>query len=165
MTSLKIEFNMDGLEEVRAKLQGMRRRSQNLIPAWQAFAVWWARENREHWRGRGARWGTPWKPLAASTLAEKARLGYPLAPLVRTGALRRDLSMRPLGIESYSQQSMAAGTRIHYAHWHQEGTRKMPARKIVNAPQVDAENAAGSVVRNWIVDGVAAVNPTEALRR
>lgn len=165
MATLRIDIELSGIDDIRRRLQGMRARSQNLIPAWQAFATWWSRENRDHWRSRGTRWGTPWKPLAASTLAEKARAGYPLAPLVRTGALRRDMTLRPLGFESFSQQGLALGTRVPYARFHQRGTKHMPARPIVNAAQVDAENAAGAAVKNWIVNGTASVNPTETLRR
>jgi hypothetical protein len=164
-TTMRIDFNFEGFEEVRARLQAMRERSGNLVPAWEAFATWWSRENREHWQTRGARWDTTWAPLSPYTLREKARLGYPLDPLVRTGALRRDLTLRPLALESFSQRSMALGTRREYAKFHQRGTSRMPRRRIVNARQVDAENAIGSAVKNWIVHGEAAVNPTEVLRR
>lgn len=165
MSRMTIAVDLDGFDRVRARLQGMRERSQNLIPAWEAFVTWWARENRQQWRGNGTRWGRTWAPLAPSTIREKRLKGYPLDTLVRTGALRRDLTVRPLGFESYAQQAVSAGTRISYAKFHQRGTSKMPARPIVNVAQVDAENAAGSAVKNWIVNGIASVNPTETLRR
>lgn len=165
MSRMTLDVSVGGIDDVRRRLQGMRERSQNLIPAWQAFVTWWARENRAHWRDEGTRWGRQWAPLAPYTLAEKARKGYPLDTLVRTGALRRDMTVRPLGFETFSQQSLSAGTRLRYARFHQRGTRNMPARPIVDGRQVDRENAAGSAVKNWIVHGIASVSPTETLRR
>lgn len=162
---MRLDFELEGFERTRARLQAMRARAGNLIPAWEAFATWWSRENREHWRSRGTRWDSGWAPLAPYTLWDKARRGYPPDTLVRTGALRRDLTVRPLALESFSQKSMAVGTRRRYAKFHQRGTSRMPHRRPINARQVDAENAVGSAIRNWIVNGEAAVNPTEVLRR
>lgn len=156
---MKMDFDTTGFEQARAEIQAMRRRAGNLIPAWQAFLSWWAVENRKHWSSRGTRWRTPWKPLAPITVEAKRRAGYPSAPLVRTGALRRDLTVRPLGFERMTQQTVEAGTRIAYAHFHQGGTRHMPARKLVNARAVTAEGAASGAIVNWIVNGRAAVPP------
>lgn len=161
---MDLRFESHGWKEARRRLLEMKLRSENLIPAWDALLDWWARENRAHFAGRGQRWRTPWPPLARSTIAEKARLGYPADPLVRTGQMRSQLTGRPLGLERLSQTTVTAGTRLQRAVFHQRGTRHMPQRRLVNGPQVSREQAATSAVRSWIVHGRATVNPMEALR-
>lgn len=161
---MDVEFDPAGWQDARRRLQEMKTRAQNLIPAWNELLDWWAKQNRAHFATRGERWRTPWAPLAESTIAEKTRLGYPLDPLVRTGQMRSHLTGRPLGFERLSQTSVTAGTRLQRAVFHQRGTRHMPRRPLVNAAQVTREQAATAAVRSWIVSGHATVNPTEALR-
>lgn len=161
---MDLRFDARGWQQARRELMAMKQRAGNLIPAWDELLDWWARENRKHFTGRGQRWRTPWAPLAARTIAEKTRLGYPLDPLVRTGQMRSQLIARPLGFERLSQTTMIAGTRLERAVFHQRGTKRMPRRQLVNAPQVSREQAATSAVRSWIVSGRATVNPAEALR-
>lgn len=163
---MRMDMRIDahGWVQARRELAEMKLRAENLIPAWEELLDWWARENRKHFTGRGQRWLTPWAPLAAATVAEKVRLGYPTDPLVRTGQMRSHLVGRPLGFERLSQTSVVAGTRLERAVFHQRGTKYMPQRRLVNAPQVTREQAATSAVRSWIVTGRASVSPTEALR-
>ncbi len=161
---MDMQFDSRGWEQARRRLLEMKLRADNLIPAWDELLDWWARENRKHFTGRGQRWHTPWPPLAPATIAEKIRLGFPTDPLVRTGRMRSHLVSRPLGFERLSQTSVVAGTRLERAVFHQRGTKYMPRRQLVNAPQVTREQAATSAVRSWVVHGRAQVNPSEALR-
>jgi hypothetical protein len=73
--------------------------------------------------------------------------------LIRTGDLRKSLTLRPLGIERIYPHEMEAGTAVSYAQFHQEGTTKMPARKLINSRAVQAEGVASTAVINWIVFG------------
>jgi hypothetical protein len=148
-----ITFNAQGFTTARRQLQGMRTRTQDLSPAWDALLTWWAQRNVTHFRNRGNRWKTPWKPLAPETVAEKLKLGYPADILVRTGHLRTSLTVRPLGIERLRPHDMEAGTGVRYAHFHQDGTKHMPARPLVNARQVQLEGVSSTAVINWIVSG------------
>ncbi len=78
--------------------------------------------------------GNYWPPLAASTLREKERLGYGGMPMLqREGHLLESLSRRgaPGNIFETGPNSLAVGTSIGYAGFHQNGTRKMPSRRIV----------------------------------
>ena len=80
---------------------------------------------REVFRTRG--YGR-WRPLAASTIAEKRRKGYSLDPLVRTQVYRasstglRGLRLRPNVLEITSP--------IIYAKYHEYGTRHIPKRAV-----------------------------------
>jgi hypothetical protein len=46
---------------------------------------------RENFASEGAAFGEPWAALAPSTVREKARLGFPSRPLVRTGLLESSI--------------------------------------------------------------------------
>lgn len=150
---VRMHFKAVKFAKARNDLQQMRERAANVSPAWEALLDWWAARNMTHWRSKGQRWRTPWKPLAPSTIAEKLRLGYPTDILRRTDKLRNSLTRRPLGIERIRPHEMEAGTAVPYAHFHQDGTRRMPARKIVNAAQVQREGVSSNAVINWIVSG------------
>lgn len=142
-----------GLSELAQRFRDMRARAGDLSPAWGEFLNWWADTNVEHFASRGRRWRSNWKPLAPSTVASKRREGLLAEPLVASTALRGELTGRPLGMERIEASSVEAGTDIAYARFHQFGTRRMPARRLINATAVAAEGAAGSAVLTWIVDG------------
>jgi hypothetical protein len=163
---MRMIMNLDatGFEEARRTLQAMKLRAGNVMPAWEELLHWWAEENLKHFETRGARWLTPWKPLAASTVREKIRLGFPTDPLIRTGKMAEQLTNRPLGFERISPFEVTAGTRLRRAFFHQVGTRYMPQRRLVNAAQVKREQAATSVLRTWIIQGDPRVDATEVLR-
>jgi hypothetical protein len=153
VTDFEIKFSAKGFDKARRDLHAMRERVQNLSPAWDALLTWWAARNVTHFRNKGKRWKTPWKPLAPSTLAEKVRMGYSPDPLLRSGDLRKSLTLRPLGIERIYPHEVTAGTAVRYAHFHQDGTKRMPARKLINARQVQLEGVSSTAVINWIVHG------------
>lgn len=161
---MKIDTRVAGFAEARRRLQAMKARAANMIPAWEELLRWWARENRKHFTTRGGRWLTPWKPLSPRTIRWKRAHGYPADPLIRTGKMADQLTNRPLGFERLTPYSVDAGTRLRRAYFHQSGTRHMPARKLVNATQIEREQAATSAVKSWIVDGEPRVDPAEVLR-
>lgn len=67
-----------------------------------------------------------WAPLAESTEAEKARLGYePDAPLLRTGEMRDSIEVMVEGSEA------VVGTNDEKMKWHEYGTEKMPPRPVL----------------------------------
>jgi hypothetical protein len=150
---MKLEFDARGFAQARRELHAMRMRVQDVRPAWEAVLTWWAARNVTHFRSAGKRWGTPWRPLAPDTLAEKLHLGYPPSILVRSGDLRSSLTMRPLGVEQLRPHDVEAGTNVPYADFHQRGTSKMPKRQLVNARAVQREGVVTNALINWIVAG------------
>lgn len=159
---MRIDFDPDGWAQARRRLQAMRERTSDVSPAWDVLLTWWAARNVTHFRSKGRRWRTPWPALKPETVQEKLRLGYPAAPLIRTGALRTSLVSRPLGMERISPHEVVAGTRVRYAPFHQSGTRFMPKRPLVNADAVRQEGVATQAVINWIVDGRRSTRSTKA---
>lgn len=94
-----------------------------------------------------------WPPLQPSTVAEKAREGFPFGPLIRTGELvdsltdsERAMQMTPL--------SMTWGTDVEYAHYHQEGGStpgRPPQRKILDIRVSDRRRLETDMVA-WLND-------------
>lgn len=163
--ALKFEVDEQSLRRLRANLQGMRERARDVRPAWDAVVEWFADRNASQFEDRGAEYATPWRPLAASTLREKARLGFPLDPLVRTRRLMQSITMRPLDIERLGPREFEAGTADRKAVFHQFGTRNgLPARPLFSATRIRASNAVTYAIANWIIDGRRSVAPRRRTR-
>lgn len=162
---MTIKVRVEGLTEIKHHFEEMRKRAGDVSPAWEEFLNWWVTTNVEQFSSRGARWRTPWKPLAPRTVGEKRRAGYLSEPLVRTTRLRNSMTRRPLAVERISATEVEAGTDVPYAHFHQTGTRYMPARKLINADAVAREGAAGAAVLSWIVGGVPNTGGIQRLER
>lgn len=162
-TQVKI---VDGrsLTQVRKKIRAMKERSQTAMPAWNAVLDWWTRGNMQHFGTQGARWRTPWRELSPTYLAAKRNEGWMGDILVRTSDLRRSLTDRPLPIEHMTATAFRAGTNIPYARYHQDGTKKMGPRKLINARQVKEEGAVTSALANWIIRGETKVSAIEVRR-
>lgn len=94
--------------------------------------------------------GNPWKPLAASTLAEKLRLGYPSDTLVRTGDLRDSLT-DPARAKETGPGYLAWKTDVPYAGFHQEPSRpgRPPKREVIDITISDRRRFEAAVV-GWI---------------
>lgn len=77
----------------------------------------------------------PWAPLAPGTRVQKARLGYSLNPLVRTGHLRQ--SFAPIADAERAGVGARASVGVDYAAVHETGTAdgKIPARPML--PPID----------------------------
>jgi len=89
----------------------------------------------EYFTSESAPDGSKWAPLAARTLAEKRRKGYPDDILVRTGEMRKQLSaigqgVRDIGSTGPDMAWLTFGTSVEYAGYHMTGTLDppMPAR-------------------------------------
>jgi len=150
---MKVTFTARGFDKARHDLHAMRERVQDVRPAWDVVLTWWAERNVTNFRNAGKRWRAAWKPLAPATLGEKLRLGYPPDILVRSGDLRKSLTIRPLGVEMLRPHDVEAGTDVDYAGFHQRGTKRMPRRLLVNARAVQQEGVVTAALINWIVSG------------
>lgn len=124
-----------------------RRALDHLEPLWNRFKPILGQIEAEQFatRGHGA-----WPGLAASTLAQKAAHGYPSDPLVRTGDLRASLVNPGMAAET-SGDTLIYGTDVDYAGYHQDGTSKMPARKVIDLRADDRRRLEQETVA-WIDD-------------
>lgn len=159
-----IKVDKRSLTQIKKKIKGIKERSENLTPAWNAVLDWWTHGNQQHFGTQGKRWRSPWKELNPHYLAAKREDGWMGDILVRTSDLRRSLSDRPLPIEHITPHEVVAGTNVKYARYHQDGTKKMPKRQLINADAVRNEGGATSAVINWIVHGETRVSAMEVKR-
>ena len=85
----------------------------------------------EQFATEGAAGGTPWAPLAPSTLRKSRRTRSGILNL--TGALLGSLTDpgAPGHVEQIDSGQLLFGSGLPYAGFHQTGTRRMPARPIV----------------------------------
>lgn len=157
-------FDRRSTSQVKRKILAMRERAQNVTPAWNALIDWWTHGNMQQFGTQGKRWRTPWKELNPLYLAAKRNDGWMGDILVRTSHLRRSMTDRPLPIEHITPHEVSAGTNVKYARFHQDGTKRMRPRKLLNARQVQAEGAPTSAVINWIVRGESKVSALEVKR-
>jgi hypothetical protein len=103
-----------------------------------AFEDW----TGEQFESRGGTFGTPWDPLADSTIASKERAGYsdPEQPLVATGALALSLQGGPGGVRDVGPEEAEWGTRDPNAMWHhgraRSGSNPVPRRAIFEPDEV-----------------------------
>lgn len=105
------------IEFIERQTGVFRERLRDLTPLWRRFSRTMAAIERDRFASEG---GGEWPPLAASTLLEKERLGFPAFPLIRTGELYQSLT-DPSRAAAFSAQEMTYGTDVPYARYHQDG--------------------------------------------
>ena len=164
-TRLTLTADTRKLLETRAALQAMAVRARDVSPAWHALLDWFVAAEREQFASGGHRFGSGWAPLAAYTIAEKVRHGYPTDPLIRSGDLAASLTRRPMAVEHVTPHEVVAGTDDPKAIYHQRGTSRMPQRKLFDPRQIRRERAATTAVANWIVKGEQRVGGRRVLRQ
>jgi hypothetical protein len=122
----------NGLALMRRRVATWELRLNDLSEPLTQVGLDWQDEFTANFVGEGGVYGG-WAPLAPSTVAEKARLGYGGGTLVRTGALMDSMTRRGAGgnVFNVTPRSLEVGTNIPYAAYHQQGTYKMPARHII----------------------------------
>lgn len=141
------------LEFIEAQTGEFQRELTDFTGLWERFAD--TLEDVEHERFATEGFGE-WPPLAPSTIREKTRLGFPVTPLVRTGALEESLTKRELAMR-LTPQSMSWGTDVPYAKYHQgwqdEGVPtdegRPPVRKVLDIRLEDRRRLEASMV-GWI---------------
>lgn len=133
------------LSFIQRQSGAFRRRLEDLIPLWERFEDELAAIETERFESRG--YGE-WPALAASTLAQKAAHGFPLDPLIRTRALYTSLT-EPAQAATKGPQQFSWGTDIPYAGFHQDGTDKMPQRKVLEIRTEDRRRLEGVMV-GWL---------------
>lgn len=95
--------------------------------------------------------GRPWAPLSPPYLAWKIRNGFDPRTLRKTGDMRASLVSRPMAVERYGDFEATFGTNDEKARFHQNGTRFMPQRKIMNAT-ADLADDVNSVLARYIFE-------------
>lgn len=134
---INITFSVVGGPEINRSLATWGAHIADMSEAWQQVGQDLLDSFRDNFTSEGGGFGgwSSWAPLADSTVAERARLGYggehPI--LQRTGQLMESLTTEgaPGNVFEVGPNSLTVGTEVYYAPFHQFGTRKMPSRPVV----------------------------------
>lgn len=163
---IQVTYDAAKLREMRKSIEAMRRRAQDVSPAWDALLEWFVAQNFRQFISAGARYHTPWKPLNPEYRERKVKQGHARDILIRTGRLAHSLTLRPLGHEHITGREVSAGTNVPYAKFHQYGAPRagLPARPLFDASQIRREQAATTAVANWIIGGEKRVGGRTVLR-
>jgi len=136
-----------GDDEVRDYMDAIERRSKNLKPVFH----WTKRElekaNSKNFLSNGLPVGG-WKPLSAAYGAWKTSR-FPGQPtMIRSGKLFRSLANINSNDTEINDTNASFSNSIEYAKFHQYGTNKMPARKIIYEPAGFARKFGQKVVEH-----------------
>lgn len=122
------------MKRIARELNKLGNGTANMRPVWRRVGSWIARDNRRQFATKGAFQGTPWKPLAKSTLKQKLRSGGRRQMLRRTDALFRSFTGRPMDIEDYGVHEAHYGSSLQTAVWQQNGTHMHGKQHIPPRP-------------------------------
>jgi phage gpG-like protein len=75
---------------------------------------------------KGAEFGG-WAKLSPATLKAKARMGYPLTPLIATGKMMKSFKRLEL-----TKMRTVVGNTVGYYPYHQVGTNRLPKRVMIS---------------------------------
>lgn len=88
-----------------------------------------------------------WAPLAASTLADKQRHGFPVpSPELRTGAMGDSLSV------TVAPPQVIVWSADPVYHWQEFGTSRMPARPSLGPAMIEAQPEIDAVAVGLIAE-------------
>lgn len=111
--------DVQGEKQLSAFIAGIGDKVKDLSPIWNDVDAILRKHVKTRFSTRGGG-REPWPPLSPSTLAAKKKAGYPATILVRTGKLKRALTLTGgEHIFSKARLSMTFGADIRYADFHQ----------------------------------------------
>ncbi|CAJ3486248.1 phage virion morphogenesis protein [Burkholderia pseudomallei] len=128
---MKIELSLD-VGGLLGHIQAVQHKLTNLEPALQQMGEVIERAVQKGFVDETTPEGRPWAPLKDSTLARKARGGFPLDILTRTRELRESIAY------TVGEDFVAVGTNVPYGGVHMAGKRgdkPMPARPFLGLPE------------------------------
>ena len=127
MADLVLTFEVEGELQLARRLLGVR----NDLKDWTAQFVQTGnlltKTFKETFNVQGKNIGESWTPLKPSTIAEKARLGFPLDPLIRTGKMSNSFVSKPTRFEVV----ISNPTPYFIYHQSRQPRHKLPRRVMM----------------------------------
>lgn len=144
---IEIRITVQGEQRLRQALNRLATSIQDYSPAWKPITQIFRDAMRGQFATGGGRGGKKWAPLsrAYSRWKERVAPGRPI--LVLKGDLVLSLTTQTGDtIQNEQPLSLSLGTKLPYAKYHQNGTRRMPARPLLVILQKDADQMARDMV-------------------
>ncbi len=152
-------MSVKGFQETIRQMQAVAERTKNLRPALIPLAAEAEQNVDDCFTQQRDQTGRPWAPLKPATLAAKAARGQPADILIATGKLR-DSAQVTAGF-----QQMTWTMKQPYAVFHESGTARMPARRMlpfINNSKIESGGSPGGKfwakversIKKYIEEGV-----------
>jgi phage gpG-like protein len=147
-----VTVTITGPSRVSKKFKDMQQRADDLTPVWPKVGRYMSNVANRQFVTEGAFLGKPWKPLKPYYRLWKLRNGFSRKILVKTGAMRKKFTGRPMDVEVYGRHSAEFGVADQKAVWQQYGTHKDGKRVIPPRPILYANRMVKRDVRNIVKD-------------
>lgn len=124
----RLEWTIEGETQISRVLQGLIAKTQNLsVPFKQSADYLKDVFSRDVFSTEGRVIGEQWQRLSPYTVAQKARQGYPLDILVRTGAMKKSF------VTEVGKDFATIGNTAEYFKYHQSNQprHKIPRRVMM----------------------------------
>ena len=141
---LRFHMNVGGKTRMDRGIARIAEGIADYRPVWAAIEDEFHAQMANQFRTKGEEAGAPWAPLSEAYAAWK-EAHYPGRPILqRTGDLYRSLtdSHDPNAVRVAEGKLLKLGSRIAYATYHQQGTRRMPARKEIQLSETFKQSIA-----------------------
>jgi len=147
---VRFAVTVDGVQVTTRAFRTLDENLRDFRPVWPEIHMYFLRGAVEQFESLGARGGQRWQPLSEryAKWKEKKYPGKPI--LVRTERLKRSLSLggsEPDQVKDFQPLSATFGTRVPYARYHQRGTKRMPARPVLQPTQRDVDRMVSRLFR------------------
>lgn len=144
---------IEGDRRVKQLLSEMVDRTTGVAAVWPSVGDVIADNLDQQFTTEGSHFlGKQWAPLTPNYLRWKVKHGFDPRRLHQTTAMRDSLTSRPMAVEQYRDMSATFGTNDEKAAFHQNGTKFMAQRKILEVTE-DLADDVNSVVARYIFEG------------
>ena len=148
--TIEVDVKADDVLEL---LENIKDRADDMRPVFKWAKTQLELANAWNFMANGLPSGKPWQPLDKEYGAWKSAHFAGAGTMVRSGNLFRSLtSLTDSTANTITKTSATFGTSVEYAKFHQYGTTKMPARKIVFTPR-DFPRDLGVEIAKYLVLG------------
>ena len=131
--TIEVEVKADDVLEL---LEDIKDRTDDMRPVFRWAKAQLELANAANFMTNGLPSGKPWAPLDKDYGTWKSARFPGRGTMVQTGNLFRSLiNMNDSAVNVIDKDTATFGTNVEYAKFHQYGTTKMPARKIVFTPR------------------------------
>ena len=127
------------IEPTVQALRSLIDRMRDLRPAWKSVVLYLRKATQATFASQGGRIGAAWAPLSPDYAYQKERV-YPGMPILRASdGMYKSLVDEGAenSIVEIGLQDLTYGTKDRKARWHQDGTDRMPQRKILDVVAED----------------------------
>jgi phage gpG-like protein len=129
-----VSIDVFGEKQVERELLRLSDAATDMRPASARFMEYMRSVERSQFDSEGGTGSGGWAPLKPRTVAQKAARGLDPRILRAHDSLRKSLTNKSHGnhVERISADEFFFGTRDPKAKFHQGGTRRMPARRVID---------------------------------